>query len=186
VGRAPVESVFSAPCRIGLVSDTHGDIVHWGEIQTRLDPLLEGVDVILHCGDVGSYEVLDALSERAPVLAIRSDGDPGEREPDLISGQRVLQCGDIRIGAVFSLDAVDISEEGDLCFPSFSPGQVGPSMFGGPVDVVVFGGTHQDVIAHTGGILFVNPGSPSLAARTTAGVLSIRGGVATARILPVS
>ncbi|MCB0217104.1 MAG: metallophosphoesterase family protein [Chloroflexi bacterium] len=59
------------PCRIGLVSDTHG----W------LDPkLLEhftGLDAILHAGDIGDPAILTALAALAPTVAVRGNIDGG-------------------------------------------------------------------------------------------------------------
>ena len=48
--------------------------------------------------------------------------------------------------------------------------------FGRPVEVVVFGGTHEPVIEDDGGVLLVNPGSPSLAAELTVGELVVGDG----------
>jgi uncharacterized protein len=55
---------------IGLVSDTHG-LVRDGLFQA-----LAGVSQILHAGDVGGREVLDALSAIAPVEAVYGNVDP--------------------------------------------------------------------------------------------------------------
>ena len=55
---------------IGLVSDTHG-LVRDGLFQA-----LAGVSHILHAGDVGGRDVLDALSAIAPVEAVYGNVDP--------------------------------------------------------------------------------------------------------------
>jgi putative phosphoesterase len=57
------------------------------------------------------------------------------------------------------------------------------------VDVVVFGGTHREMVAHYEGVLFVNPGSPTLPARPrdgglgTLAILEIRNSMATVEII---
>lgn len=58
--------------RIGVVSDTHG----W--LHPKLPGVLAGCDLIVHAGDVGRPEVLDALAEVAPVRAVYGnvDGPP--------------------------------------------------------------------------------------------------------------
>ena len=48
------------PFVVGVVSDTHG------HLYPRVARLLEGVDHIIHAGDVGSAEVLRALRSIAP------------------------------------------------------------------------------------------------------------------------
>ncbi len=58
--------------KIGVVSDTHAFF------DPRLADLLNGVDAILHAGDVGSQEVLDELGRIAKVHAVRGNVDPAE------------------------------------------------------------------------------------------------------------
>src|SRR5262249_36923747 len=58
------------PIIIGLVSDTHG------LVRDSLFAALDGVSQILHAGDVGGREVLDALSGIAQVLAVYGNVDP--------------------------------------------------------------------------------------------------------------
>ncbi len=41
------------------------------------------------------------------------------------------------------------------------------SIFGKPVDIVVFGYTHEAMVETHQGVLFVNPGSPSLVKQNT-------------------
>jgi hypothetical protein len=182
-----VTTSLGRPCLLGLISDTHGGIVNWDDVHPKVAPLFESVDAILHCGDVGNYDVLDALGGIAPVLALRNTEDPPARGPDLVDGNRVIDVGGTRIGLVFSLTGPPVEAVVDpgLSFPKVPAGRVGESLFGHAVDVVVFGGTHEDLIAQAGGTLFVNPGSPSLAVRTTVGLLRIADGIVEARILRV-
>lgn len=66
--------------RLGILSDTHG-YFHPG-----LPDFLSDVDAILHAGDVGTVEVLDALARLAPVHAVYGnvDGQPIRRRvPDV-------------------------------------------------------------------------------------------------------
>jgi hypothetical protein len=55
--------------KIGVVSDTHG------YFDPHLSLRLEGVEEILHAGDVGSQAVLDQLRAIAPVQAVRGNVD---------------------------------------------------------------------------------------------------------------
>ncbi len=55
--------------RIGVISDTHGLVR--GEAMAAL----HGSDLILHAGDVGSSDDLEALAAIAPVLAVRGNVD---------------------------------------------------------------------------------------------------------------
>ena len=56
---------------IGLISDTHG------LVRPEALRALEGSDLIVHAGDVGKPEILDALKLLAPVVAVRGNIDRG-------------------------------------------------------------------------------------------------------------
>ena len=54
---------------IGVVSDTHG------YLNPRVPELLQGVDHILHAGDIGDGGIIESLSEIAPVTVVRGNND---------------------------------------------------------------------------------------------------------------
>ncbi len=54
---------------IGVISDTHG------YYHPAIDDVFESVDHILHAGDLGSLEILDLLSNLAPVTAVYGNID---------------------------------------------------------------------------------------------------------------
>jgi putative phosphoesterase len=58
--------------RIGIISDTHG------LLRPEAERGLMGVDHIIHAGDIGRPEIVDALRRIAPVTAIRGNVDSGE------------------------------------------------------------------------------------------------------------
>jgi putative phosphoesterase len=58
--------------RIGLISDTHG------LLRPEALLFLRGCEHIVHAGDIGGDAVLAALSEIAPVTAVRGNNDTGE------------------------------------------------------------------------------------------------------------
>ncbi len=68
-GQSKIQNRKSKIVKIGVVSDTHGFF------DPRLVELLEGVEVILHGGDVGSLPVLDQLRQIAPVHAVQGNVD---------------------------------------------------------------------------------------------------------------
>jgi uncharacterized protein len=55
--------------KIGVISDTHG------LLRPEVIPALEGVDRILHLGDVGKISILKELEKIAPVTAVRGNVD---------------------------------------------------------------------------------------------------------------
>jgi putative phosphoesterase len=152
--------------RFALVADTHDVHCDWKAALAELSEAWGEVDAILHCGDLTSPAAIDTLALIAPVYATRNELDPPASPPVLVDGARLFQAGSLVLGMVFSL-----GEEGP------SP-DTGSRVFGRPVDVCIFGATHAPKIASTGGTLFVNPGSPTLAQRRSTAVLEVDGGIA--------
>ena len=80
--------------RVGVVADTHcPEFID--RLPERLLSALQGVDLILHAGDITATSTLDELARIAPVQAVRGDHDrnleslPATREIAL-EGKRVV------------------------------------------------------------------------------------------------
>jgi len=101
---------------------------------------LRGSDLILHAGDVGKPEVLDALGRLAPLAAVRGNLDCGAWADDLPL-TRVVETGGLRLLLIHDLAtlAVDPAERG--------------------IAGVVFGHSHRPAIFERRGVLYINPGS---------------------------
>lgn len=158
--------------RLGLISDTH--IPSAGkELPSQVSKVFAGVALILHAGDLHILPVLDWLEQIAPVLAARGNGDWELPEDPRLKDSQVIQVAGLRLGLVHG-----------LALPSLSLEKV----FGGPVDVVVFGDTHIAAIERYRGVLLVNPGSPTFPNNLqlqlgTVGLLDIENGEPRARIV---
>src|SRR5437763_15955534 len=78
---------------IGLISDTHG------LLRLEAARALAGADLIIHAGDVGKPEILDALRELAPVVAVRGNIDNGDWADALpmtaVAAERIYVLHDI-------------------------------------------------------------------------------------------
>ena len=157
--------------RIGVISDTHTPSVS-KEPPPEVVKAFEGVDLILHAGDIYQPSCLDWLERIAPVKAVELgsiahfNGDPRVAE------QQVIELEGYTIGMVHDLMLPGMPSEvrpGVIAkkFPTTMelPTSV-KEFFGTPVDTVVFGHTHQAVIEEHQGILLINPGSPSLPMQT--------------------
>jgi putative phosphoesterase len=147
--------------KIGLIADTHDDLVEWDEIQPKVAAAFVGVELIVHCGDLSTMAVLDSLGEIAPVVAVRSPGDPPADGARLFNAPHRIEHGGTAIAVV---------------------NELGAQTFEG-VAVVLCGGTHKATIERRAEQLVVNPGSPSLAETVTVAVLEIDGGRAEAAIV---
>lgn len=82
---------------VGIIADTHGIIR-----QKALEALKES-DIIIHAGDIGKIDVINALETIAPVYAIKGNNDKGKwsnRYPETevveINGTRIYVLHDIK------------------------------------------------------------------------------------------
>lgn len=164
--------------RIGLLSDTH--IPEAGkEIPPQVLEAFQGVDLILHAGDVTNYSVLDNLERIAPVMAALGDHDyshPNSRWQEkhvLKLDGHVLWLFHVRPYYLASRSGLkessSMKEEED--YP----------------DIIVFGHEHRTVVESSDGILYICPGSPTLLNRQrglgTVGILELNSGKVDVRIV---
>ena len=122
---------------VGLLSDTHG------LVRPELFTALQGVDLILHAGDVGGREVVIELRGIAPVQAVYGNTDP-PGEPGLMKSLRLELAG----------VAVHVSHGHELGSPA--PEKLVQHY---DADVIVYGHTHKPLIERHGGQLVINPGA---------------------------
>ena len=129
------------------------------------------VDLILHAGDIYSSACLDWLEQIAPILAVEVPPAPCVGDPR-VARKRVVEIGGRLVGLVHDLI---IMNHGFEVAPGVMERQVGADeplddylyqFFGEHVEAVVFGDTHIPMVERHQGILFVNPGSPTLPRQT--------------------
>lgn len=101
---------------------------------------LRGSELILHAGDVGKPEILTALREIAPVVAVRGNVDTSEWGRTLPE-TGVAEAGKILLYVLHDVDALDLN----------------PAAAG--FRVVVSGHSHQPGRFERDGVLYINPGS---------------------------
>lgn len=120
--------------KIGVISDTHG-LLRPGAVER-----LVGTDHIIHAGDIGRPDVIEALRRIAPTTAVRGNVDRGAwamAYPETAE----IELGGKRIYVLHNLGEIDID----------------PASRG--IDIVISGHTHRPKAETTGGVLYLNPGS---------------------------
>jgi uncharacterized protein len=120
--------------RVGVISDTHG------LVRPEALAALAGSELIVHAGDVGGPEVLDALERIAPVRAVRGNNDNGAW------ASRLPESDFVEVGG-HTLYVIHDVKELDL-----DPASSG-------VAAVIAGHSHRPRNEVVHGVLFFNPGS---------------------------
>ena len=119
---------------IGVISDTHG------LLRPQAVAALQGSTLIIHAGDVGSPDILDALHQIAPIVAVRGNVDTGpwaERLPQT----EVVQVDDSSLYVLHILDELDLD----------------PPTAG--FRAVISGHSHRAKMETKDGLVYFNPGS---------------------------
>jgi putative phosphoesterase len=119
---------------VGIISDTHGTLSH------QALRALAGSDLILHVGDIGGPEILAALGEVAPVVAIQGNMDFGPWA-NALPFTEVVEIEGFFFYLLHDLETLDL----DPTAAEFN--------------VVVSGHTHRPHIEERDGVWYINPGS---------------------------
>jgi putative phosphoesterase len=119
---------------VGVISDTHG----W--LSPQAIEALQGAELIIHAGDIDTFEVLRQLNQIAPVRAVCGNMDRGPWTKDLPKTD-VVQVGETMLYVLHRLEDLEIN----------------PSAAG--FHAVIYGHYHKPEIKIRNGILFLNPGS---------------------------
>jgi hypothetical protein len=122
------------PGKVGLISDTHG-LLREEALQA-----LRGSDLIIHAGDVGDTNILEALRKIAPVVAVRGNVDTAEWAKSLPE-TAVVEAGEANIYVLHDANALDLD----------------PKAAG--FQIVVSGHSHKPGQTERNGVMFLNPGS---------------------------
>ena len=120
--------------KIGVISDTHG------LLRPETLSALDGVEHILHAGDVGDPAILDQLRQLAPVTAIRGNID------------RSGPCAQLPAVELVELNGSSIYMLHDLHDLDLDPIAAG-------IQAVISGHSHKPLIEWKKGVLYFNPGS---------------------------
>jgi putative phosphoesterase len=119
---------------VGVISDTHG------LLRPEALAALDGVEFIIHAGDIGDHQILTRLAAIAPVTAVRGNVDQ-ETWARRIPVSNVLEVGETTIYVLHNLQELDLN----------------PKAAG--FAAVISGHTHQPKQEMREGVLYFNPGS---------------------------
>lgn len=150
--------------RIGLIADTHG------LVRPEIFGAFEGVDRILHAGDVGGRAVLKELEVIAPLQAVYGNVDmPGDpylerRLHVAVEGRTIHVSHGHEVGSPTPAKLLSRYDE----------------------DILVYGHTHRALIERDGARIVVNPGAAGprrFDVQPSVAILDVAGGKADVRIV---
>ena len=120
--------------KIAIISDTHG------LLRPEALTAIQGCDLILHAGDIGSPEILDHLSQIAPVQAVR-----GNNDLDLPWAANIPDHLSLDLNGWPTLLIHDIADV--------------PALLAGNTQLIITGHSHKPLIEWRDNRLYLNPGS---------------------------
>lgn len=123
--------------RIGIIADTHG------LLRPEALAAFEGVDHIIHAGDIGGREIITALEAVSPVTVVRGNHDKGDWEYSLPTTDAAV-FGDMYFYVVHDIKDLDLDPWAAQC------------------RAVVSGHTHEPSTETRNGVVFLNPGAAGL------------------------
>ena len=156
--------------RLGIISDTHGTL------PPEVFQVFEGVDHILHAGDVGSAEILTELEALAPVTAVYGNTDGWGLRAKLPKVAKLR------------LDGFDIVVTHGDQFGTPTPEALHEAFPEG--EILVFGHTHQPLVETVDMVVTaMNPGSagaPRHGLPPSVGIMELEPGIPPrARLVPM-
>jgi uncharacterized protein len=123
--------------KIGIIADTHG------LLRPEALAAFEGVDHIIHAGDIGGREIITALETLSPVTVVRGNHDKGDWGYSLPTTDAAV-FGDMYFYVVHDIMDLDLDPWEAQC------------------RAVVSGHTHEPSTETRNGVVFLNPGAAGL------------------------
>jgi putative phosphoesterase len=154
--------------KIGIISDTHG------LLRAQVFDVFQGVEHILHAGDVGDPGILTELAAIAPVTAVWGNVDGMDLRA------RIPEIARLELGGVpvVMLHGMQLGSPTPQKAAAAHPG----------AGLVVFGHSHRPIIQQAGPTLAVNPGSAGprrFKDPVTVAIAEIENGTVQARLVPL-
>jgi putative phosphoesterase len=145
---------------LGLIADTHyGDRLH--ALPPAVHDIFEGVDLILHAGDVGRLELLDELGRTAPVVAVHGNDEVFPETQRELPYQQLLHVAGQRLVLTHAHNPDLAHELESRKDDAWGPKLARRAAFGhrAGAGIVVYGHTHIPTDVVQDGVRLINPGA---------------------------
>jgi len=158
--------------KVGVIADTHGFL------HPQVPEVFQGVDRILHAGDVGGREVFQKLHLIAPVIGVRGNYDQ-ELAGHLLPDPSLIDLDGIPTLLTHRLIAFEWSSGKEEFARAVR-------QFAGHPKLIIFGHTHFPVAEEVDGLYFLNPGycgPDPLEWEPSVGILDLQEGKVSGKII---
>lgn len=144
----------------GLISDTHLPD-RLAALPEAVFEVFDGVNLILHAGDVGVLAVLDQLSRAAPVVAVHGNDERHAETPRELPFQQVIACAGQRIVLTHSHHPDPAQEQAARADDRWESKLAHRATIGRRADapIVIYGHTHIPTAVQHEGVWLINPGA---------------------------
>ena len=120
--------------KIAIVSDTHG------LLRPEVLKEIKGCNIIIHAGDVGNCDIVEALKKEAKLIIVRGNCDNGNWA-EVFPKSEFIELQGFFIYILHNIYELDVDLEA-----------MG-------VNVVIYGHSHKPESFYKNNILYINPGS---------------------------
>lgn len=158
--------------RMGVLSDTHIP-VRARSLPGEIFTLFEGLDLIVHCGDINTMDLITELETLGPVRAVYGNTDPYDVAIRLPPKQ-IFTFGGVRVG---------ICHGHGMGTPRQNAKR---HLSRAACDLVIYGHSHCPEYLEENETVFFNPGSvshPRCTDNGTVGIIEVDGGVIRGQII---
>jgi putative phosphoesterase len=179
--------------KIGIIGDTHIPTLS-PVLPARIGEAFQGLDIILHVGDICELYILEEFQETYTLTFAVSGEDDSDDVRRFLDEKRVVRFGERRVGMIhgYQFESMQRSPGGRLrrlfgwktelfTLPAFLLEQFA----GQDVHAIVFGHTHQPYVRMHSGVLLFNPGAalPGPGHHPSVGILDVEERSITGRVV---
>lgn len=133
--------------KIGVIADTHL-VKNPVELQNFLEENFQHIDLIVHCGDFKTLEILEVLRNFKKTIAVYGNND-GEDLRSVLNEKEIFSAAGFKIGVIHGHQGTGQLTV-DRAYNSFK---------GEAIDLILFGHSHQPLFTGRFGQLMLNPGT---------------------------
>lgn len=181
--------------KIGIIGDTHIPTAS-PLLPARIRDVFQGLDIILHVGDVCELYVLQEFQETYTLTFAVHGEDDSPAVQEYLDETRVVRFGERRVAMIHGHQWEEQQKARGSLWRILGGRKPDPAAFSqflleqfaaDEVHAIIYGHTHQPYVKMHGGVLLFNPGAalPGPGRQPTVGILDVGERNITGKIIPL-